>query len=117
MLYYHLTGYEWFIGSGYYNAATGEKDEYRNGIRLYAKIDDRFFGSTSVFGSANIISAYSLPALRIKIERLPFWAEELELAFIQITGDGKLIKMTEAKWRESNTKWREDISILTVYDL
>lgn len=115
-LYYHLTGYEWFIGSGYYNAETGEKGEFRNGIRLSAKLGDRFFGSTSILDSELYYGVFTADAPD-KAIRLPFTAEELERSLIQVTGDGKLIKMTEPKGSTGNTgKWREDVSTLTVYD-
>lgn len=106
-LYYNLTGYEGFIGSGYYNAETGEKDEFRNGIRLSVKIGDRLFGSTSIFDSELYYGVFTADAPD-KIEKLPFTAEELERSRIQITGNGKLIKLSG--------QWQKSVSTLTIYE-
>lgn len=113
-LYYNISGYEWLIGSGYYNAETAEKGEFRNGMRISAKIGDRIFGSTSVFSEELFFGVFTADDPD-RIEKMPFTPEELERSRIQITGDGKLIKLSEPK-NTPGTKWREDISTLTVYD-
>lgn len=113
-LYYNISGYEWLIGSGYYNAETAEKGEFRNGMRISAKIGDRIFGNTSVFSKELFFGVFTADDPD-RIEKMPFTPEELERSRIQITGDGKLIKLSEPK-NTPGTKWREDISTLTVYD-
>lgn len=106
ILYYNLIGYESFIGSGYYNGTTGERGEFRNGMRLSAKVGDRLWGNTSIFDRELYYGSFTSDAPD-SIEKMPISTEELELSQIQLTSDGKLIKMTGGMGGRSS---------LTIYD-
>ncbi|MDD4772154.1 MAG: hypothetical protein PHZ09_00920 [Eubacteriales bacterium] len=107
ILYYNLIGYESFIGSGYYNAATGEKGEFCNGMRLSAKLGDRLWGSSSIFSGELFYGSFT-SGEPYNIDKMPFEPGELELSRIQLTDDGKLIKLTGGAG---------ELNSLTVYDV
>jgi hypothetical protein len=115
-LYYNLIPWEGIVGSGYYNAATGEKGEFRNGIRIDKKVGDLFYGSTSIYSNELYYGTFYFSD-PYNIKKMPFNFEEVSQSCIHITDDGTMIKLTKAMQNKtSQYKWSKDISSLTIYD-
>lgn len=115
-LYYYLIPWEGIIGSGYYNAVTGEKGEFRNGVRIEKKVGDLFYGSTSIYDTELYYGTFCFSD-PYNIKKMPFNSEEISQSRIHITDDGTMIKLTKAMYNKSNNyKWSKDISSLTIYN-